>query len=341
LTRSSKKGSNGPWDDLKNLRRNFLDASASLATDYWKSENLLESYDETFARRISWKWRAVLREIADRELLSPLMEGVEEIMDWGCGSGVAAECFLEKQPVKKVRLFDRSDLAMEYSRKKLQALAPQTEIAISSKGSIPVKADCGVLLSHLLNELSPQITRGLAELLAHASFILWVEPGALLQSRKLSEMRDSFHAKGFKAWAPCTHQLRCPVLKTENDWCHFFAEAPSEIHHMEFWKDFSDEFGIDLRANPYSFILLSKKEAPQNHFAARILERPKMLKGSAELTTCTETGKYEHWTFDKRNQKSEYKLLGKAGARWVKAAESDDSPNDEKTRKISKIALVE
>ncbi len=113
------------WAALDRLRDQFL--SGAPAAGYWTSRDDLANYDFTFARRIGWKWDAVLRELdlrgwkppgpaavnlehgsappagtAGASRRCPTVAKVDQssatdgsgaprwtVLDWGCGSGVA------------------------------------------------------------------------------------------------------------------------------------------------------------------------------------------------------------------------------------------------------------
>ena len=53
------------WAALERLRAGFIAGSAG-ATDYWRRESDLASYDLTFAQRIGWKWDFVFRDLQQR-----------------------------------------------------------------------------------------------------------------------------------------------------------------------------------------------------------------------------------------------------------------------------------
>lgn len=79
------------WAILREMRKNFLQLEPNSTKDYWQSEEALLAYDETFARRIRWKWDAVLDELVNR--LKVLPQG--RILDYGCGTAVASEAFTD------------------------------------------------------------------------------------------------------------------------------------------------------------------------------------------------------------------------------------------------------
>jgi len=57
------------WDTIERLRRGFIEGSTG--SDYWRKREDLELYDQTFGRRISWKWDYVLGELSQLNWLPP------------------------------------------------------------------------------------------------------------------------------------------------------------------------------------------------------------------------------------------------------------------------------
>ena len=326
-SKNSKPGANAPssrWLRLKTLRSAFIDSRESLTKDYWQDQALLELYDESLGRRIAWKWQAVMDELKLRDLLTPLLENVDTLVDWGCGTGVASEMFLgnametHQKRCKNLVLLDRSALATGFAHKKLSALG-LSENCLESQKFNSEGPRTGLLISHVINEMpAPEVSK-IIKAAQMSRFVLWVEPGAREQSRKLSEVRDALYSHGFHAWAPCLHQKKCPVLADghENDWCHSFAESPQEIHHSSFWSEFSQMMGIDLRSNPYSFVLLSKDLPPPSPLKARVLQRPRILKAHAEVEVCRVDGTLAVEKVEKRSQPDLYKTLKKELPFWL------------------------
>ena len=51
--------------------------------------------------------------------------------------------------------------------------------------------------------------------------LMILEPATSQDGRKLLELRSQLIQKGYSIWAPCLHQLACPLLtKSKTDWCH-------------------------------------------------------------------------------------------------------------------------
>lgn len=265
------------WNRLQSLREGFL---RPVAGDYWQDRDLLESYDLTFGKRIGWKWEAVLEELRRRDWQpSPHWR----VLDWGCGSGVAARSFLHHFPKHTgIELQDRSKLAVDFAR--TQALKEHPQVVWNTKGPYIL------LLSHVINEQTKASWPELHGLIERAEAVVWVEPGTPTHSQQLIEMRETYRDR-FQVVAPCPHQERCGLL-TENTraWCHNFAPAPDAVFHDPQWSEFSTRLGIDLRALPVSFLVLHKAQSPPPQKAARLIGRPKRSKGSLKAVVCESSG---------------------------------------------------
>lgn len=267
------------WPALKRLREGFL---TGLRDDYWRSERDLESYDATFGQRIRWKWDYVLRELKRRGWSAP----PGNVLDWGCGSGIAGEAF------GATHVWDRSRLAMTFAARKLNA-------------KIGIPDEIGTLLvSHVLTETSPPL-----ELAGKATAVIWVEPGTFEASRMLIAVREELRRQ-FNIVAPCTHQATCGMLAAGNErhWCHFFAPSPPEIFRDGEWARFAKLAGIDLRSLPVSYLVLDKR--PVRSGGAQEIGRPRLYKAHALVLTCDESGVRDR-RVTKRDEPEEYRRLRK------------------------------
>lgn len=303
------------WARLRELRATFLGAESrdAILEDYWTSRRDFELYDATFARRIGWKWDAVLAELAMRGVTP---QGAN-IVDWGCGTGVATRRYASTIPgVQRVFLVDRSKQAAWFARDTLLAEHGRVETVLRAPESHePVDV---LLCSHVLDELNETGRIELLDLARRATFVVWVEVGSRQTSRLLSQMREML-LDTFDVLAPCTHRAACGVLSrdTENSWCHFFAKPPPDVFTSAFWRKFSIEMSVDLRAVPYSFLALRKRTAvPQENSGARILGRPRLLKGNALLDVCDERGVHEMRMLE-RSDKALFKRFSRVGEPWI------------------------
>jgi hypothetical protein len=273
------------WNSLHRLRRTFLENPAG-AGDYWQSESDLASYDATFAQRIGWKWDYVLEELRRRGWSPP----AGELLDWGCGSGIASRAFLDQFGVEAVtglNLWDRSALATSFATRRAREKYP----ALATKTGL-IEAPTVLLISHVLTELTPEQIQTLADLAGTAQAVIWVEPGTYDGSLTLIAVRERLRER-MNVIAPCTHQARCGILAPENErhWCHHFAAPPPGVFTDGDWSKFANLMGIDLRDLPLSFLVLDQRPAPALPAGAtRVIGHPRVYKSHALLLSCDEAG---------------------------------------------------
>jgi len=295
------------WKALERLRTAFLDGTAG-AQDYWRNESDLESYDQTFGQRIRWKWDYVLNELKQRGWSPPATMG--EIIDWGCGSGVATRSFLDHfgpDPSPTFLFWDRSPLAMQYAARKASEAFPEIKVWLERP---PEQMSGTLLISHALTELADTQLDELLGLAAHATVVIWVEPGTYDASRKLIAVRERLRS-GFQVVSPCTHQGPCGMLTPENQrhWCHHFAPSPPEVFMDRHWARFAKIAGVDLRSLPLSFLVLDKRRAPQPD-RMRVIGRPRVYKAHALLLGCDSSG-VRDYRRTKREEPDEFRRLKK------------------------------
>ncbi len=277
---------------LQGLREQYLARSEGGAPgpleQGWIGPRELELYDATFGARIGWKWRPVLDELRLRGAEPPR----GRVLDWGCGTGVAARAWIEAFGGEgcSVALYDRSPLAREFAAARLRERWPALEV--TSLERAPTDAPDVLLVSHVLGELDEPAALELVELARRSRFVAWVEPGTRAVSRRLGAARDSLRAD-LGVIAPCPHGGPCGALAAgrENDWCHHFAPPAAEAFTTPGWARFSRALGIDLRSLSFAFVVLARgAQAPDDPRLVRILARPRVEKGRALLEACTSTG---------------------------------------------------
>jgi hypothetical protein len=273
------------WEALDRLRRAFLNGTAG-ASDYWESDRDLLSYNSTFAQRIGWKWDFVLGELSRRGWRPP----PGEILDWGCGTGIAGRAFLDhfgQETVTGVRLWDRSLRAMTWASEALRSKRPGLPIHHGFEQPPAV-----LLISHVLTELRPDQTEALTEFAAGAKAVLWVEPGTYEASLTLVAVRERLRGR-LNLVGPCTHSERCGLLAPGNErhWCHHFAPPPPEVFTDGDWARFGAIAGIDLRSLPLSWLAFDHRPAlalPPK--AYRVIGRPRVYKAHALVLGCDSSG---------------------------------------------------
>lgn len=257
---------------LVELHQTFIKPQPRYA---WKDLEELDLYDQFFGRRISWKWETILKETP----ITPPQN--YEIVDWGCGTAVATEVFLSEiaPPPQTIKLWDKSVLSLDYSKKKLAEMGFKGEILVSEE----ITENSIVLISHVLNELDKKQLKKLMASLEKAHAIYWVEPGTYDVSQQLIRVREEL-MRDFNILAPCPHAISCPIDKHANHWCHQFAQVPNEVFQNREWSQFSRHVKIDLRSVPYSYLVLSKEKGIS--VASRSI-------GKHNTIECLENGKIE------------------------------------------------
>lgn len=275
---------------IARLREMFLEERRGKRAldDYWRDPKDVEAYDAVLAERIGWKWDAALAECKDRGF-SPADDDV--VLDYGCGSGVAARRFLEHFGAREILLHDRSVHAMTFAAKRIALDAPKTKAR-----PLPSVRDVSpdvLLISHVLGELDDEGNDELLALIQRSKRVIIVEPGNRRVSRRLSKLRDDL-LDIFHVQAPCPHTGKCPSLFEHNDWCHFFATPPPEVFTDGYWARVARELNIDLRSLPYAFVALVNKsagiETPEFDEDERLLGRADIQKHFAQIRSCTNEG---------------------------------------------------
>jgi ribosomal protein RSM22 (predicted rRNA methylase) len=161
-------------------------------------------------------------------------KGLKTFVDWGCGPGTASLALAAdsgvKQQIQKQVLYDISQTAIEkfsdLHGNLVNIEKPKTLRLENFRGT----SSCLVFSYSLteINELPPGWNNYEA--------LMIVEPSTSDDGRKLMELRSKLISAGYFIWAPCTHQLACPLLTlSKNDWCHDRAmvEAPAWFSQVE------------------------------------------------------------------------------------------------------------
>ncbi|MCA8954793.1 MAG: hypothetical protein KDC87_01895 [Planctomycetes bacterium] len=300
------------WDRLHRLRGRFLeDVAAHCATDYWHDDRDLEAYDAVLAPRIGWKLEAVLVELATRG--ASLVGGT--LLDWGCGTGIAARTCAGPLGATRVLLHDRSPRAMAFAAARSTAALPGVPITTVAD---PHSVDPDLLLvSHALGELSAVGLDALLAIAQRSAQIVWVEAGSRTIARRLSEVRDRLLRDPWTVQLPCPHQGPCGALQAgEEHWCHGFASPPPEVFQDPFWRAAAQQLGIDLRALPYHYLVMTRSPAPCIAPQRRLLGRADVRNKLARCYVCDHTGLH-HETIHKSTQPQLYRQLKKQLPPWL------------------------
>ncbi len=293
---------------IQRLRDLFLDddrGDRALA-DYWRDDADLVAYDAVLGARIGWKWDAALAEAADRGFRRA---DTQVVLDYGCGTGIAARRFAACFGAGEVLCHDRSARAAEFAARSLRASSPA--VAARSLRSVDGVAPDVLLVSHVLGELDDAGERQLRAVIERSARVVLVEPGNRRVARRLSQLRDSLLG-AFHVAAPCPHALACPALARADDWCHFFAPPPPSVFTDSEQVRTAKALGIDARSLPYSFLALVRGPAAEPMAVPpRLLGRPQVHPHTVCVQTCAADG-LQRRELQKRRHPELWKLLKRA-----------------------------
>lgn len=281
------------WAILERLRAHFLGRTSD-AEPYWLSRSDLEHYDFTFGRRIAWKWAAVLEPL----LRSGWMPPARRLVDWGCGSGIAARSLLAHAPAgsfDEIVLWDRSPAATSFAADRIHERSPAMTVRVTDPQSLAEDDPAFVLtVSHVINELDAPARDTLLDIARRATAVLWVESGTAGDSRALVEAREKLRSE-FHCIAPCPHNEVCGMLAPGNErhWCHHFARSPTEVFTEGGWARFGQLLGIDLRSLPYSYLVLDRRPRASPQRESRLIGRPRESAGLMRIQRCRVEGVHE------------------------------------------------
>lgn len=313
------------WSLLDSLRDSFL---GDAREPYW-TPRTIELYDATFAQRIGWKLDGVLAHL-DRLGWKPTCH---HFVDWGCGSGVAGRTVSAWAGLRKGWVSDQSPDAAHYAATRLQERGGAAEV-LPAGSSLPKSSL--LVISHVVGELSEAALDGLVSWAARAEEIVWLEPGSKEISLRLSSVREGLMALGHKPIAPCTSHMPCPMCDQNADWCHFYAQPPSWVFQSVFWREFSHNLKIDLRALPFSYLVTSRKQVERAPGLARLMGWPRMQKAMASAQWCGQgcTGWLE---LQKRDAPGLFRELSKGQAQGVYRLQL----HPEKPRRLAAVERVD
>lgn len=139
--------------------------------------------------------------------------------------------------------------------------------------------------------------------------ILIIEPASKNESRRLLTLRDDAKKNGFTIYSPCTHQMNCPALHKEDDWCfnEIGWERPAFIRYID---DMVGNLRLSLK---YSYIVLTKNgQTMQGNMAlsspSRVVSEVFHEKGRTRAVICDQNGRGEH-TLNTRDKSSSNKAF--------------------------------
>lgn len=187
-------------------------------------------------------------------------EGLSHFIDWGSGPGTASLALAADEKIrpqiKSQTLFDHSPAVLKhFSDLHTQLVNAQTTGQLRLK-SVPHPQQTLLTFSYSLTELN-EPPEGWNQFEA----LMILEPSTRDDGRKLLELREKIKAAGYSIWAPCTHQMACPLLtKSKHDWCHdrLVVDAPDWFMQLEQYLPMRN------RTITTSYLLARRKPVPSH-----------------------------------------------------------------------------
>lgn len=208
----------------------------------------------------------------------------DSLLDLCCGPGTASFAAAEAFPsLAHARLVDSNAKLLALAR----GLAPESALRETqfverdATGLRPEPADL-VTISYALVELDEAQAVELARrAFAAAQVLVLVEPGSQNGFARLRAARAALVAEGAHVWAPCPHDLACPM--PDGDWCHFVQRLPRSRDHMAL-----KNAHVPYEDEKFSYCILAHE--PAGPRGARILRPPVVAKHAVSLSLCTAEG---------------------------------------------------
>ena len=253
-------------------------------------------------------------------------KGIDRLFDFGSGMGAALHAFADELNVKgrniELSADDISGEALALGR----ALAPADrrihEPFSAGQGSM-------LLASYVLTELSrwPQEWD-------RFDAIAVIEPATQHDARRLQSEREPLIEKGFRIWAPCTHEKACPMLlQSKKDWCH------DRIHFDQpaWFSAIEKHLPIKNKTLTASY-LLAKRSAPplQLQGLARLVGDRLEEKGKFRQALCQDSERTFLSWFPQRMEKSDVIDLERGSLVQIKAG-LERKPNELRLKHPSEI----
>lgn len=206
-------------------------------------------------------------------------KGIRSSVDFGAGLGALDFAgLLESTPESPWRRPHEIEISPVAQRIRAR-LAPAFETSIEG----PEREMDLFMSSYALTELDELDAE---EFLERSPNLLMIEPSTRDDGRRLSEFRDRAIAAGAHAWAPCTHQGRCPlILNSATDWCHdrVVTEGADDVP----WRDALERYmPIKNRTLTMSYLYISMRKPPELTGYARLTGDALVEKGKTRQLFC-------------------------------------------------------
>jgi len=287
---------NGFAQSVKRLSDHYVSQPEAISpwSEPWARDALLAYYHSlNFSRTLAACGR------------SPgFFDGIEHLVDLGCGSGAASLGIRAFHPVQTVLLSDPDTSVVAVAARQHQSYSdwassqgwnePPTAVKVgmanldSTLHAIPasIAPSTLVVLSYVLTEIkSDRVVLDLFNQIAKsgAEGLLILEPSTSEDARRLHSFRSQLNQLGFSIWGPCNHSGECPLLlHSDRDWCHDRTAplVPSWFQKLE------QVLPIKNQTVTFSYLMLRRSPKLDGKSTARVVGDTLEEKGKSRQLIC-------------------------------------------------------
>ena len=202
--------------------------------------------------------------------------GLQHIVDFGSGLGAGSLPILEKKNILSIQFIESSRDAQKLHHK-IYSNGARPEWSLHPDFRTQREKALAVV-SYSLTEISE-----IAKELLECEALMILEPSTRDDGRKLLQLRENLQDLGYSIWAPCTHQMRCPLLhESKNDWCHdrLHIQKPDWLKNME------NRMPIKNQTLTVSYLLARKTPPPPSPASGRLTGDQLNEKGKSKQLFC-------------------------------------------------------
>lgn len=203
--------------------------------------------------------------VIERGLQVDFFQNLTHFIDWGAGPGTASLALAQseklKPQIKKQILFDLSQTTL-YSFSDLHKVLINKDYLdfLDLRTENLNKQNSCLVFSYSLTEIN-EWPAGWDQQEA----LMILEPSTSQDGRKLLNLRKDLMDRGYSIWAPCVHQLNCPLLlHSKNDWCHDRAHIQAPL----WFKELEQLLPMKNKTVTMSY-LLARKSKPSKDLATK------------------------------------------------------------------------
>ncbi len=219
-----------------------------------------------------------------------LPQKASSLLDCGAGPGTMLWALSSlEHPLTQITLYEQERNFIEFGKQLQQSLANTKNLNVdwnnaNLKAQNAFSPHDVVSISYVLNELNVTHQHKLIEKSwsAATQAIIIIEPGTPLGFANLLRARQQLIEQGANIFAPCPHNLACPMMGTD-DWCHFSVRLPRSPWHRRI-----KQAQLAYEDEKYCYLIATKD--PTHETKARVIKRPLKGSGHISLDLCTPIG---------------------------------------------------